>query len=172
MKKLLFVTLIALNGGGVNAQNGGLSVVNVSPCAVHVTMYAVEAAYTTPCSIQSNQFTVPAMSTVGWNSYNLFQNVGCGSGCNGPDWYSISAGSLSSSSSTFQWTDVTWQFDCPDPILALGCNDASGTLSDGGGVSTCYGAGTTWDDGIICRNASWSPMGTTGALSDIVVSFW
>lgn len=154
----------------VNAQSGALFIDNTAnPCGVYVVMYAVEAAHPSPCDIRANQFYVAAYSSKSWNSYNIFQNVGC-SPClpAGPDWNNITAGSISSSSTTFQWSDATFQFDCTS--LPPGCSNSGGAVSDGVLSSTCQSASTTWSGG--CRNAAWHPGSGTTSLSNISISFW
>ncbi|MBE2288725.1 MAG: hypothetical protein IAE95_04170 [Chitinophagaceae bacterium] len=166
----MILFLLAIISKPASAQTGALFIDNTAnPCGVYVKMYAIESAYSTLCDIQANQFYVAAYSSTGWNSYNIFQNVGC-SPClpTGPDWDNITPGSISSSSTSFQWTDATFQFDCSS--LPPGCSNGGGAINDGyfssGG---CHGTSTTWSGG--CRNAAWHP-GIGSAMQNVSINFW
>lgn len=154
----------------VSAQSGALFIDNTAnPCGVYVKMFAIESSYPTPCDIQANQFYVAAYSSIGWNSYNIFQNVGC-SPClpTGPDWDNITPGSVSSSSTSFQWTDATFQFDCSS--LPPGCSNGGGSINDLSITIPCVGSGPTWSGG--CRNAAWHPGSGGSPMSNITINFW
>ena len=72
---------------------------------------------------------------------------------------------------------VTMQFNCPAPILAGGCSNSGGTMTDQynyvGGAG-CFMSAGSWSSGLGCRNAQWTDgCGVGGCyLDNVTLTFW
>jgi hypothetical protein len=159
-------------------QTAALCIDNSSdPCIVSVIMHGQDASTTPadgPCATYSNQINVAAGATITcWPRIDPggFQSI--------VGWLAIPSGSISSSTTVFNWTDVEFQFTCPIPLITSGCSDAGGTMTDPyypvNGIGCSYSS-ATWSSASIggCRNASWTDgCGTLGCLMDnVTLTFW
>lgn len=140
------------------------------PCDVHIIMQAMAPLEGYPvCSISAS-FTVPAYgggagSAFCWGSYYDFQTS---IGWAGPVGLTLPEGLKD-----FNWTDVEFQFQCPNWVLLSGCTDAGGAMSDrlapvGGGCETQF---MHWS--YLCRNGQWfDALPTGGFLDDVIIQLW
>ena len=160
MRKFLLLLFAAGMVSRADAQFAALCIDNSSnPCDVYVTMHAQDPSSSIldiPCDVYSNQFTVAAGAPAGsvcWPTVWAFQ-----SGPGSVGWAAIPV-AISASSTAFNWTDVSFQFNCPAPILAGGCSNSGGTMTDQynyvGGAG-CFMSAGSWSSGLGCRNAQWT----------------
>jgi hypothetical protein len=186
LKMLLFAALLVWSGAA-RAQApgyGGLGFNNRTPCEVYVTMMAIDpsSGYGGACSIMSHQVTVPPGSW-GWCTVWDFQGpYGCGTSPTGGavGWNTIPG--LSPASTRFNWTDVQFQFGCPDWYLAAGHSNEGGAMSDLmpiPGVNCLPGAMTwvtpPWTGApYVPINGQWSDVTCPGGCygNAVLISFW
>lgn len=162
MKKILLALLSILS---INAHAAVAPVVidnSNNPCGVYVVLCAYDAAYG---SFTANQFYIANGTVAAWGSVFDFQNPSCTS-CTqaGPDWYSITSGGISTMTTTFQWTNASFQFDCNH-----GCTDSGGGLTNPYSPlpASCLSATDTWTGS--CRSAQWHT--SAAPLDGINISF-
>lgn len=151
------------------AQNGGLTIDNsTNPCGVNVMMTAQEPANSaTLCTIRSNQFYVPAFGTTPpafAMAVGNFQTV--------IGWNTHPGGALLPPAlSDFEWIGISFQFDCPESVIALGCSDGGGNVhANGAGFFSCLYASSLLSWSGSCRNVAWSPA-TSAPMQDVTIVF-
>jgi hypothetical protein len=155
MKKLFIIIALLALSSSLFAQ-GGLTIDNsTNKCGVWVKMLAWDPSVPGDgvCQLNSNTFFVPATTVMTWPSVWAFQAaIGWSFGV------PIPAGSV-----TFQWTDATFQFQCP-----YCCCDGGANFSNACGP-TCWGAPQVWSD--VCHlPCTWNPV-CLPVMGNLVLTF-
>lgn len=136
---------------GAKAQSGICVDNRRNACGVFVKMFAMDPAGGYPLgSINSVTFYVPAGVINCWNTVLTFQS--------GVGW--ITPTTILSSTTTFNWTDVSFQFDCPE-------------CAGGGGMSNpcspnVFGGAPVWSSS--CHSATWLPV-CLAPLGNLTLTF-
>ena len=169
-KTILFFSLLLL-GAGAYAQSGSLTINNRSKgCTLYVNMWAVDptTGNGSGCDLAGCLFILPPppalTSTMTWSSAGAYGLTGfCGEATPVPVayWY----GAIT----TFQWTDIQFQYNCPDMPCSSG-----GALTEAPLVPlslSCRNAPTTFA-GYCGQTAQWVSSTPGMPMSDITVNFW
>ncbi len=163
MKYLLsfFILILSFN---VRAQTGAIQVRNINPvCSVYFSIHAYDVANGNPlCGIAVNTIMLPPG----------------GFTAPVPDWFTFTTlfptsftAPVPTSSTTFQWTDVSFQWYCPSP--PCGAYLPSGIMSDATFSTNCYFQFNNWI-GTGCTGLGTSNMvniTSTGFLDDFRIDF-
>jgi hypothetical protein len=162
MKKLLVFIMLLVSTYGASAQSGGLTI-SVNGCGVWVKLYAVENTIPANglCRLTSNTFYLaPGVYT--WCSVWDFQGpFGCGSAGFAPGW--ASGVGIPLTSTQFQWTDVTYQYEC------LGCG-GGGNLTNNPLVVLPWASTCLTPSPSLCGGGTWTP-GTLLPMGNLTLTF-
>jgi len=150
MKRLLLSMLLFTLCLGARAQVGSLRLVNTSTCDVYLSMSATDigAGDPFPCNIQSCWVVVPAGTTLFFATPYDFATSPLAGFCS----LFVNPGiAYWLTTSTFLWTDVSFQYGCPDCSGGSRMTDASIVPA-----STCYAAPAVYA-GPCSHLANWLP---------------
>lgn len=176
MKKLIFSTALSIMSCVVFAQSATLTINNNNPlCDVWVKMAAIDPGYGNAgrCDITGTTFMIlPAGGTftfatpldfdvsAGGPGYAAFTNA-------------MTPGDLAATT-TFQWTDVIFQCQCPIPPCQT---NTGGSMVDPfavGSGTNCASlpSGTSWS-GPSCLSglSTWTNLTMMGVMDNILIDF-
>jgi len=175
MKKLIFSTALSIMSCVVFAQNGALTVTNNNAnCGVWVKMAAVDAGFGngSGCDITGITFYL----TAGGGSW-AFSNPGDFDATAGGPGYASFTTFMSftdlSTTTTFQWTDVSFQWDCPiPPCLTNNGGVMADPIASALGLN-CLTGNPVWSGGTSCLSglSTWTNATLAGPMDDIVIDF-
>jgi hypothetical protein len=176
MKKLFFTFAFSFLGCMVFAQTGALTINNNNAfCDVWVKMAAVDAGYSngTRCDITGVTFMIPA----GGGTFTFASPFDFDASAGGPGYASFTTPMTPldlATTTTFQWTDVIFQWQCPIPPCQT---NGGGSMADNFAIlfgTNCAPPpiGTTWS-GASCLSATstWSNFGGTGVMDNMQIDF-
>ncbi len=176
MKKLFFTFAFSFLGCMVFAQTGALTVTNNNAnCGVWVKMSAVDAGYLngSACDITGiTFFLAPGGSSLLCTNPGDFDVVGGGPG------FAYFTSPMSHTdlitTTTFQWTDVTFQWQCPIPPCQ---SNNGGIMTDPlalltSPITACLTGGTSWSgSSCLSGTSTWTNMALAGIMDNIVIDF-
>jgi hypothetical protein len=165
MKKLFFIGLFSILG--LKSFSQQLTINNFNQvCSLYVAMHALDqnSAWGNDmgCDIYSNTIILPPATTLNWANISAFRvdpNAG----------YAFFAtplpGIYFSTTTTYQWTDVTYQWHCPSPCIGNG----GGNMSESAPI-TCYTlpSNTT---GSCTTGGMWFNLTGMGMMDDVRLDF-
>ena len=156
---MLFFTLCL----GARAQVGSLTLVNTSTCDVYLSMSAKDAAAGdgTPCDLQSCWVVVPAGTTLSFTSPYDFATSPLAGFCSETVPVPIS---FWTTTIDFIWTDVSFQYGCPECSGGDRMTDATIPVA-----ATCYGAPAVYA-GPCGHLARWLPDPGT-LMTNVTIKF-
>ncbi len=169
MKKNLLIAALVLCANCLFAQAGSLTVVNHnSQCGVYFTMAAVAATEgdPSPCDIIGTTYYLcpsgGACSSITWANPAAFHVAPTFS-------YETTFISIWGMTITtdFTWTDVSFQWQCPDP-----CSGAGGDMAETALGPMCTTGGSTWS-GTLCTSgtSTWSSSLPGTPMSNVTIDF-
>jgi len=174
MKKLLlFLSICIIESHAFAQAVAALTVRNNNQnCTLYFSMHAIETASgnSSPCDIYSNLATLAPATTIAYTDPSNFNAlVGYSSMT-----FSMSASAIASTT-TWQWTDVTFQWNCPSPCIGSGGGNMSDGWSTANGYS-CYGPPSTTSWGGVLGTCTavadtWNAVPATGPMSNITLNF-
>jgi hypothetical protein len=165
MKRIFFIGLFSILGLKSFSQQLTINNYNQA-CSLYVALHALDQDPTwgndLACDIYSNTIMLPPATTLSWANISLFRvdpNAG----------YSYFAtpvgGVYFSTTTTYQWTDVTYQWRCPLPCIG----DSGGHMSEASGT-ICYPSASNIS-GSCTSGGTWINLTGLGVMDDIMLDF-
>ncbi|MBX2907574.1 MAG: hypothetical protein KF744_16130 [Taibaiella sp.] len=166
MKKTLnIILLLVLISSKADSQV--LTIRNLNNlCTVFVTLHAIDFDPTwgndMPCDIISNTITVPP-GTVSWPNLATFASPG-------PGFSSFTTpvpGTYFTTTTQFEWTDASYQWQCPSPCVGNGGDNMSDPS-----VTNCFGlpaSGTSF--GTCITGGTYNNLTGFGFMDDVRLDF-
>jgi hypothetical protein len=166
MKKLFFIALFSILG--LKSFSQQLTINNFNQvCSLYVALHAVDQdplwGNTFGCDIYTNTILLPPATVLTWANISAFRidpNAG----------YSFFAtpvgGAYFSTTTTYKWTDVTYQWECKIPCIGNG----GGHMSDPIATPTCYPFSSN-TSGTCTTGGTWFNLTGLGVMDDVRLDF-